>query len=190
LSREVWRAALISKCLFTALRHLKHVQFLGAKDRLKLIVGQVSGSFLNRTVANNIGKNCRNQDAALIETWISLFLRNPRLTSAPGLRTMRRQGSGAVRSRSVLVHCPSRLGAAVTVLAMELLGGDGMFTNRTFERAKTVHSCDGVMPHSYVACGFLISDESQTNEGPVETEILSVEKGRREGQTSPSQAEH
>jgi hypothetical protein len=66
-----------------------------------------------------------------------------------------------VCSRSVLVHCPSRLGAAVTILAMELLGGDGMFTKRTLERAKTVHQCDGVVSHSYVACGFLISDERQ-----------------------------
>jgi hypothetical protein len=79
-----------------------------------------------------------------------------------------------VCSRSVLVHRPSRLGAAVTVLAIELLGGDGMFTDRTLECAKTVHECDGVMSHSYIACGFPISDERQMNERSVETEILNV----------------
>ena len=77
-------------------------------------------------------------------------------------------------SRSVLVHCPSRLSAAVTILAMELLGGDGMITKRALERAKTVHQCDGVVSHSYVACGFLISDERQMNERSVETEILKL----------------
>jgi hypothetical protein len=39
---------------------------------------------------------------------------------------------------------------------------------------------------SQVRDGFLISDERQMIEGLVEPEILNVEKGRREGQTSPS----
>ena len=92
-------------------------------------------------------------------------------------------------SCGVLVHCPSRLGAAVTILAIELLCGHGMFADRTLERAKTVHQCDGVVSHNYVACGFLISDERQMDGTLVETEILNVEKGRREGQTSKL-AEH
>jgi hypothetical protein len=51
--------------------------------------------------------------------------------------------------RGVLVHCPSRLGATVTVLAAELLCGDRMFTNWTLERAKAVHHFDGVISHSF-----------------------------------------
>ena len=54
-------------------------------------------------------------------------------------------------SCGVLVHCPRGLGAAVTILAIELLCGHGMFANRTLERAKTVHQCDGVMSHTYLA---------------------------------------
>ena len=50
-------------------------------------------------------------------------------------------------SGGVLVHCPSRLGAAVAVLAAELLCGDGVFTEWTLERAKAVHHSDGVMSH-------------------------------------------
>ena len=34
----------------------------------------------------------------------------------------------AMCSRGVLVHCPSGLRAAVTILAAELLCGDGVFT--------------------------------------------------------------
>ena len=67
----------------------------------------------------------------------------------PHLRMMRRDGHGAsMLCRGVLVHCPSRLGATVTVLASELPCGDRMFTNRALERAKTVHHFDGVMSHS------------------------------------------
>jgi len=51
--------------------------------------------------------------------------------------------------RGVLVHCPSRLGATVTVLAAELPCGDRMFTNWTLESAKTVHHFDGVISHSF-----------------------------------------
>ena len=50
--------------------------------------------------------------------------------------------------RGVLVHCPSRLGAAVTILAMELLGSDGMFTKQTLERTKAVHQRDRVVSHN------------------------------------------
>jgi hypothetical protein len=68
----------------------------------------------------------------------------------PHLRIMRRDGHGAsMLCRGVLVHCPSRLGATVTVLAAELPCGDGMFTKRTLERAKTVHHFDGVISHSF-----------------------------------------
>jgi hypothetical protein len=52
-------------------------------------------------------------------------------------------------SRGVLVHCPSRLGAAVAVLAAELPSGDGVFTKWALERAKAVHHFDGVMSHSF-----------------------------------------
>ena len=68
----------------------------------------------------------------------------------PHLRILRRDGHGAsMFCRGVLVHCPSRLGATVTVLAAELLRGDGMFTKRTLEPAKTVHHFDGVISHSF-----------------------------------------
>jgi hypothetical protein len=52
-------------------------------------------------------------------------------------------------SRGVLVHCPSRLGAAVAVLAAKLLCSDGVFTKWTLEHAKSVHHFDGVMSHSF-----------------------------------------
>ena len=58
----------------------------------------------------------------------------------------------------VLVHCPSRLGATVTVLAAEVLGGDGMLTKRTLERAKTVHHFDGVISHSFKCSRLFRSD--------------------------------
>jgi hypothetical protein len=70
--------------------------------------------------------------------------------AVPHLRIMRRNGHGAsMLRRSVLVHCPSRLGATVTVLAAELPCGDRMFTNWTLESAKTVHHFDGVISHSF-----------------------------------------
>jgi hypothetical protein len=40
-------------------------------------------------------------------------------------------------SRGVLVHCPSRLGAAVA--AAEMPCGEGVFTKLALERAKAVH---------------------------------------------------
>ena|ERR1700681_3132847 len=52
-------------------------------------------------------------------------------------------------SRGVLVHCPSRLGAAVSVEAVELPCGDRVFTEWALERAKAVHHFDGVMSHSF-----------------------------------------
>ena len=49
----------------------------------------------------------------------------------------------------VLVHCPCRLSAAVSVLAPELPCGDGVFTKWALERGKAVHHFDGVMSHSF-----------------------------------------
>lgn len=63
-------------------------------------------------------------------------------------------------SRSVLVHCLSRLGAAIAVLAAELLCGDGVFTKWTLERAKPVHHFDGVMSHSF-KCSRLFRYDSE-----------------------------
>jgi len=71
------------------------------------------------------------------------------LTSVPHLRITRRHGGGAaMRSRSVLVHCPRRLGAAVAVLAAELQYRDGALATRAGERRQAVDQFDGVMPHS------------------------------------------
>jgi hypothetical protein len=51
-------------------------------------------------------------------------------------------------SRGVLVHCPRRLRAAVTILAAELLCRDGAFTKWALEGGKAVyHFDDGVMSH-------------------------------------------
>ena len=50
--------------------------------------------------------------------------------------------------RGVLVHCPSRLGAAVAVQAAEIPCGEGVFTKLALERAKAVHHFDGVMSHN------------------------------------------
>jgi hypothetical protein len=50
-------------------------------------------------------------------------------------------------SRAVLVHCPSRLRAAVTILAAKLLFGDEVFTNWALEGCKTVYHFDGVVSH-------------------------------------------
>jgi hypothetical protein len=54
-----------------------------------------------------------------------------------------------VCGRGMLVHCLSRLGAAVTVLTAKLLCGDGVFTEWALERGKTVNHFDGVMSHSF-----------------------------------------
>jgi hypothetical protein len=49
----------------------------------------------------------------------------------------------------VLVHCPSRLGAAVPVVAAEIPRRDRMLTKWTLERAKTIHHCDRVISHTF-----------------------------------------
>ena len=51
-------------------------------------------------------------------------------------------------SRGVLVHCPSRLGAAAAVLAAELPCGDRVLTKWALEPGKAVHHFDSVMSHS------------------------------------------
>jgi hypothetical protein len=73
-----------------------------------------------------------------------------RLMGVPYLRITRRHRCGAAMcSRGVLIHCPGRLGAAVAVLAAELLCVDGVLTDWALERAKAVHHCNGVMSHSF-----------------------------------------
>ena len=52
-------------------------------------------------------------------------------------------------SRGVLVHRPSRLGAAVAILAAEIPCGDEVFAKSALERAKAAHHLDGVMSHSF-----------------------------------------
>jgi len=75
--------------------------------------------------------------------------RNARLMGVPYLRIMGRHGHGAAMcSRSVLVHCLSRLGAAAAVLAAELLGGHRVLTKWAPERGKAIDRFDGVMSHS------------------------------------------
>ena len=54
-----------------------------------------------------------------------------------------------MRSRGVLVHCPSRLGATVALQAAEISRSDGLFTKSASEHAKAVHHLDGVMSHSF-----------------------------------------
>ena len=49
--------------------------------------------------------------------------------------------------RGVLVHCPSRLRAAVAILAVELLCRDGPFTKWALEGRKAVYHFDGIMSH-------------------------------------------
>ena len=52
-------------------------------------------------------------------------------------------------SRGMVVHCSSRLGAAVAVQAAEIARGEGVFAKPALERAKAVHHSDGVMSHSF-----------------------------------------
>jgi hypothetical protein len=75
-----------------------------------------------------------------------------RLMSVPHLRLNGQWA--AMCSRSMLVHCPSGLGAAVAFLAAELPCGDGVFAKCTLEHAKAVHHFDGVMPHSFKCSRF------------------------------------
>ena len=63
-------------------------------------------------------------------------------------------------SRGVIVHCPGRLGAAVAVLAAELLRGYGVFTEWTLERANAVYHYDGVMSHNF-KCSRLFRYDSE-----------------------------
>ena len=49
----------------------------------------------------------------------------------------------------MLVHCPSRLGAAAAVSAAEFRRGDGVFATLARERDQAVHHLDGVMSHSF-----------------------------------------
>ena len=53
-----------------------------------------------------------------------------------------------MRSRRMLVHRPSRLGAAATVLTAKLPCGDGVFTEWALERGKAANHFDGVVSHS------------------------------------------
>ena len=63
--------------------------------------------------------------------------------------TRRHRYGAAVCSRGVLVHCPSRLGAAVAVQAAEIPCSDGVSTKSALEYAKAVHHFDVVMSHSF-----------------------------------------
>jgi hypothetical protein len=49
----------------------------------------------------------------------------------------------------VLVHCPSCLGAAPTVLAVEFQCGDGVVTKWALKLGKTAHIFDGVISHNF-----------------------------------------
>jgi len=68
----------------------------------------------------------------------------------PHLRIYRRHEAGtAVCCRGVLVHCPSRLAAAVAVLTAELPCGDGVFATYTLERGEPAHHFGCVISHSF-----------------------------------------
>lgn len=47
----------------------------------------------------------------------------------------------------VLVHCPCRLGAAISFLAAEVACVYGVFTKWALEPGKAVHHFDGVISH-------------------------------------------
>ena len=49
----------------------------------------------------------------------------------------------------MLVHCPSRLGAAATVLAAEISCRDRVFTKGAVELGEAVHHLDRVISHSF-----------------------------------------
>jgi len=66
------------------------------------------------------------------------------LMGGPHLRITWHGYGVAMCSRAVLVHCPRRLGAAVTILAAKLLRGDGVFTKWALEGGKAAHHFDGV----------------------------------------------
>src|ERR1022692_2420528 len=63
-------------------------------------------------------------------------------------------------SRSVLVHCPSRLGAATAVLAAEVRCCDGVLATWARERGHAIDQFDGVMSHSF-KCSRLSGHDSE-----------------------------
>src|SRR5580704_11030239 len=70
------------------------------------------------------------------------------LVSVPGQRITRGYGRrDAMCVSGVLVHCPGRLGAAVSVLAAEIPCGDGVSAEWALESGKPVHHLDRVMSH-------------------------------------------
>ena len=52
-------------------------------------------------------------------------------------------------SQGMVVHCPSCLGAAATLLAAELTCVDGVSTEWAFENRKAVHRDDRVMSQCF-----------------------------------------
>jgi len=54
-----------------------------------------------------------------------------------------------MHSRSVLVHCPSCLGAQAAVLNAEVRCRDGVFATWARERSHAIDQFDGVMSHSF-----------------------------------------
>jgi len=55
-----------------------------------------------------------------------------------------------VRYGSVLIHCRSRLRAAVTTLFVKLADSDSMFTVRAHEHGHIIDAFDYVMSHSSI----------------------------------------
>ena len=80
-------------------------------------------------------------------------------------------------SYGVLIHYPSRLRAAVAVLAAELQCGDGVFTKWTPEHAKAVHLFDGVMSHSF-KCSRLCRYDSELK-SPLSQVVNEIASGGR-----------
>ena len=75
---------------------------------------------------------------------------NAVLAGVPHLRIWRWRGQrAAMCSRSVLVHRPSRLGAAAPVVAAELQYCDGVLALWARERGHAIDQFDGVMSHSF-----------------------------------------
>ena len=58
----------------------------------------------------------------------------------------------------MLVHCPSCLGAAATVLAAKLPRGDGVLADEAVELGEAAHHLDGVMSHSFIVGAHLWYD--------------------------------
>jgi hypothetical protein len=67
-----------------------------------------------------------------------------------------------MHSRSVLVHCPSRLGTAAAVLNAEVRCRDGVFATQACERGHAVDHLDDVMSHSFKSSP-LSRDDYETN---------------------------